>query len=111
MALLTVLAGGDVGVLEVTESEFTKDITEMVAAEQRAAGTYEEEKFDSASARSEKPKVEVATLQEELADLARPTAEMDKIHADEKSAFEKNHLEREQGSKGVKLALKILNDY
>ena len=36
---------------------------------------------------------------------------MDKIRADEKAVYEKNKPEMEQGLKGVKLALKILNDY
>merc|ERR1712032_1096822 len=35
----------------------------------------------------------------------------DKIRADEKAVYEKNKPEMEQGLKGVKLALKILNDY
>merc|ERR1711979_150578 len=38
-------------------------------------------------------------------------AEMDKIRSEEKATFEKNHPEMEQGLKGIKLALKILNDY
>ena len=42
----------------------------MVAAEQRTAGTYEKEKFDSASACSEKPKEEFVALQKELAGSA-----------------------------------------
>merc|ERR1712232_401415 len=54
---------------------------------------------------------EVATLQKELAELSNTQAEMDKIRADEKATFEKNHPEMEQGLKGVMLALKILNDY
>merc|ERR1719337_59287 len=50
-------------------------------------------------------------LQKELAELADTQAEMDKIRADEKATYEKNKPEMEQGLKGVKLALKILNDY
>jgi len=56
-------------------------------------------------------KEEVATLQKELAELASTQTEMDKIRADEKAVYEKNKPEMEQGLKGVKLALKILNDY
>merc|ERR1719263_355608 len=36
---------------------------------------------------------------------------MNKIRAEEKAVYEKNRPEMEQGLKGVKLALKILNDY
>ena len=36
---------------------------------------------------------------------------MDKIRADEKAVYEKKKPEMEQCLKGVKLALKILNDY
>jgi len=36
---------------------------------------------------------------------------MDKVREEEKAIYEKNKPELEQGLKGVKLALKILNDY
>merc|ERR1719506_3622656 len=90
-----------------------KEIAESTAKKEDITATFEKltTKIDSASARSEKLKEEVATLQKELADLAKLTAEMDKIRGDEKAAFEKNHPEMEQGLKGVKLALKILNEY
>merc|ERR1711953_1639721 len=68
-------------------------------------------KFNKASSRSKQLKEEVATLQKELAELANTQAEMDKIRADEKAVYEKNKPELEQGLKGVRLALKILNDY
>lgn len=68
-------------------------------------------KFDSATTRSKKLNEEVATLQQELAELANTQAEMDKLRDEEKSAYEKNKPEMEMGLKGVKLALKILNDY
>merc|ERR1719163_1646687 len=82
-----------------------KEIAESTAKKEDITATFEKlsTKLDSASARSEKLKEEVATLQKELADLAKLT--------DEKAAFEKNHPEMEQGLKGVKLALKILNEY
>merc|ERR1719174_3425328 len=38
-------------------------------------------------------------------------AEADKLREEEKSAYEKNSAEMEQGIKGVKLALKVLKDY
>merc|ERR1719453_3068580 len=67
--------------------------------------------IDSMTAKSAKLKEEVATLQKELSDLARAQAEMDKIRAEEKAAFDTNSAEMEKGIKGVKLALKVLNDY
>merc|ERR1739847_217883 len=63
------------------------------------------------SAKSAKLKEEVATLQKELAELARSQAEMDKLRAEEKAAFEVNSAEMEKGVKGIKLALKVLNEY
>jgi len=68
-------------------------------------------KFDSATARSKKLKEEVATLQRELADLAKSQSEMDALRSEEKANYEKSKPEMEMGLKGVKLALKILNDY
>jgi chromosome segregation ATPase len=67
--------------------------------------------IDSMSAKSAKLKEEVATLQKELSALARAQAEMDKLRAEEKAAFDKNSAEMEKGIKGVQLALKVLNDY
>jgi len=67
--------------------------------------------IDSQNAKSAKLKSEVATLQSELASLARAQAEMDKLRAAEKAAFETNSAEMEKGIEGVKLALKVLNEY
>jgi len=67
--------------------------------------------IDSMTAKSAKLKEEVATLQGELAALARAQAEMDKLRAEEKAAFETNSAEMKKGVDGVKLALKVLNDY
>merc|ERR1719453_2943722 len=67
--------------------------------------------IDSMTARSAKLKEEVATLQGELAKLAKAQAEMDKLRAEEKAVFDKNSAELEKGLKGVKLALKVLNEY
>merc|ERR1712019_202633 len=46
-----------------------------------------------------------------LAELAQTQADMDRIRGDEKAAYDANRPEMEQGLQGVKLALKILNDY
>ena len=56
-------------------------------------------------------KEEVATLQAELAELVREQAEMDKICGEEKDAFDQNSAEMEKGLNGIKMALKVLNDY
>lgn len=68
-------------------------------------------KIDSASSNSKKLKEEVATLQKELAQLTRSQAEMDQVRAAEHSEFVANKDEMEKGLDGVKLALKVLNEY
>jgi len=90
-----------------------KEIAEATAKKEDATATVEKltTKFDSATARSKKLNEEVATLQKELADLARTQSQMDELRSEEKTNFEKNQPEMEMGLKGVKLALKILNDY
>merc|ERR1719321_470020 len=67
--------------------------------------------IDTMSAESKKLKGQVATLNKELGNLARTQAEMDKLRAEEKAAFEKNKPEMEKVVKGVKMALKVLRDY
>merc|ERR1719329_87259 len=64
-----------------------------------------------ATAKKEDATAEVETLQKDLANLASRTLEMDKVRGEEKALYEKNKPEMEQGLKGVKLALKILNEY
>jgi len=90
-----------------------KEIAESTAKKEEADALFEKlsTKFNKATSRSKQLKEEVATLQKELAELASTQSEMDKIRADEKAVYEKNKPEMEQGLKGVKLALKILNDY
>jgi hypothetical protein len=67
--------------------------------------------IESSIAKSKKLREEVATLQAELATLTKSQAEMDKLRAEEKAAWEKNSAEMEKGLNGVKLALKVLNEY
>merc|ERR1719327_988164 len=67
--------------------------------------------IDSMTAKSAKLKEEVATLQKELAALAKAQAEMDKLRAEEKAAFDANSAEMKKGVEGVKLALKVLREY
>jgi len=90
-----------------------KEIGESTEKKEESDALFEKlsTKLNSAEAKSAKLKEEVAQLQKELAELAETQAEMDKIRADEKATYEKNKPELEQGLKGVKLALKILNDY
>merc|ERR1719424_2187944 len=60
---------------------------------------------------SAKLKEEAATLQNELASMAKAKAEADQLRATEKATFEKNSAEMEMGIKGVKKALQVLKDY
>merc|ERR1712194_380767 len=61
--------------------------------------------------KSAKLKEEVATLEAELAGLAKSQAEMDKLRAEGKAAFEESSAELEKGLSGIKAALKVLNEY
>merc|ERR1719199_936597 len=85
--------------------------TETKKADKEAAIEKLSTQIDSMSAKSAKLKEEIATLQKELSELAKAQAEMDKLRAEEKAAFDKNSAEMEKGIKGVKLALKVLNEY
>jgi len=67
--------------------------------------------IDSKNAKSAKLKEEVATLNNQLAQLASSQAEMDKIRAEEKGLYNKNHAEMKQGIDGVQKALSVLRDY
>merc|ERR1719183_1161122 len=90
-----------------------KEISEATAKKEDSTAVFEKltTSIDSKSAKSKKLKEEVATLQKELAELAETQQETDKVREEEKAIYEKNKPELEQGLKGVKLALKILNDY
>lgn len=68
-------------------------------------------KIDSQKAQSAQLKEDVATLSKELSDLAKSQAEMDKIRKEESEAFVTNKAEMEEGLEGIKLALKVLNEY
>merc|ERR1719194_227386 len=64
-----------------------------------------------AKAKSAKEKAEVATLQNELANMAKSKGEADKLRSEEKAAYDKNSAEMKQGIEGVKMALKVLKEY
>merc|ERR1719390_481726 len=85
--------------------------TEQKKADKEAAIEKLSTQIDSQTAKSAKLKEEVATLQKELSALAKAQAEMDKLRAEEKAAFDKNSAEMKKGIEGVKLALKVLNEY
>merc|ERR1719456_1362990 len=63
------------------------------------------------SAKSAQLKESVAKLQKELANLARSQSEMDSIRAEERTTFQANKAEMEEGITGIKAALKVLRDY
>merc|ERR1712113_328674 len=54
---------------------------------------------------------EVAAVQNQLAELARSQAGMDKLRQEEKAAYTASKADLEKGITGLKLALKILNEY
>merc|ERR1719238_454504 len=85
--------------------------TEAKKAEKEAAIAKLSTKIDAMSAKTAKLKEEVAELEKELAALAKAQAEMDKLRSEEKAAFDTNSAEMKKGVDGVKLALKVLNEY
>lgn len=90
-----------------------KELAESRAKKEEKSADIEKltTKIDSASANSKKLKEEVATLQKELAQLQRSQIEMDQVRGAEHSEFVANKEEMEKGLEGVKLALKVLNEY
>merc|ERR1719230_726288 len=109
--------------IEKLEAEAEADATKKAYCDKELAETNQKKddktaeieklsaKIESSKAKSAKLKEEVATLQKELAALVKEQAEMDKIRAEEKAAFDVNSAEMEKGLNGVKMALKVLNDY
>jgi chromosome segregation ATPase len=67
--------------------------------------------IDQMTAKSASLKEHVAQLQNALAEIAASQAEMDKLRAEEKKAYDSNKAEMEEGLEGVKLALKVLQEY
>merc|ERR1719420_1127100 len=90
-----------------------KEMAETKAKKEELTTEIEEltTKIDKMAAESAKLKEEVAILSKELSDLAKSQAEMDKVREEEKTAFEANKKEMEEGLEGIKLALKVLRDY
>jgi len=109
--------------IEKLESEAEADATKKAYCDKELAETNQKKadktaeiekltaKIEQQTAHSQKLKSEIATLESELASLVREQAEMDKIRAEEKAAWESNSAEMEKGLNGIKLALKVLNEY
>jgi hypothetical protein len=89
---------------EMSEANAKKD--DLTAESDKLSTKIAQDKAASA-----KLKEEVATLQGELASMAKARSEADKLRTEEKAAFEKNSAEMKQGIEGVKMALKVLKDY
>merc|ERR1719198_1620108 len=84
--------------------------TETKKADKEATIAKLTSSIDSMTAKSEQLKGQAAVLQKQLADLAQAQAEMDKLRAEENETFKTDSAEMEKGIKGVKLALKVLNE-
>jgi len=109
--------------VEKLEAEAEADATKKAYCDKELAETNQKKddktseieklaaKIAQQEAQSAKLKEEVATLEGELAALVRGQAEMDKIRAEEKALYETNSAEMEKGLNGIKLALKVLNEY
>merc|ERR1719401_439013 len=109
--------------IEKLESEAEADATHKAYCDKELAESREKKadkkaeiaklsnKIDQMSARSAQLKSEVAALEKSLAELAASQAEMDKMRAEENAAFKQNKADMEQGLEGVKVALRVLNDY
>merc|ERR1712087_716548 len=109
--------------IEKLESEAEADATHKAYCDKELAESREKKadkkaeiaklstKIDQMSARSAQLKSEVAALEKSLAELAASQAEMDKMRADENAAFKQNKADMEQGLEGIKVALRVLNDY
>merc|ERR1712039_502414 len=102
--------------IEKLEAEAEADATHKAYCDKELAESNEKKadkkaeiaklstKIDQMSARS-------SQLKSEAAALAASQAEMDKLRAEEKAAFKQNKADMEQGLKGIKIALRVLNDY
>jgi chromosome segregation ATPase len=109
--------------IEKLEAEAEADATEKGFCDKELAETNAKKdekttkieklstKIDQMSARSAQLKEEVAALEKALSSLASTQAEMDKMRSEENAAYKTNRAEMEKGLDGVKLALKVLNEY
>merc|ERR1719235_2005192 len=76
---------------------------------------YDSEKYstkiDKAKAESVRLKDETATLQRELAKIARSQSDANALRKEESAAYRTAKADLEQGLQGVRMALKVLRDY
>jgi len=89
---------------EMSEATAKKD--ELTAESDKLSTKIAQDK-----AASGKLKEEVATLQNELASMAKAKAEADELRATENAAYKKNSAEMSMGIEGVKKALSVLKEY
>jgi len=89
---------------EMTETKSKKTAKSAAIAKLSA-------RIDQMKAQSAKLKEQTAAAQKALAELAKVQAEMDKLRAEEKDNYAAAKADMEQGIEGIKLALKILNEY
>merc|ERR1719203_1774192 len=68
-------------------------------------------KIDQMAAESAQLKEEVAVLESELSKLARGQAKMDQLRQKEKATYKESRAALEKGLTGIKMALKVLNEY
>merc|ERR1740123_572382 len=68
-------------------------------------------RIDRMAAHSAQLKNEVGAVQNQLVKLAKSQANMDKLRHEEKATFSDSKAELEKGLTGIKMAIKILNDY
>jgi hypothetical protein len=87
-------------------AEATAKRDDLTAASDKLSTKIAQDKAASA-----KLKEEVATLNGELASMAKAKAEADELRVSEKAAFDKNSAEMALGVEGVKKALSVLKEY
>lgn len=90
-----------------------KEMSETKASKENKDDSVEQLsiKIDAMTSSSRQLKEQVSRLEKELAWLARTQVELDKLRAEEKTAYGKNKPAMEQGLEGVKNALRVLRDY
>jgi len=105
------------------ESEAGADATEKAYCDKELAETNAKKedktaevakissRIDQMVSKSALLKEEMAGLQNALSKLAASQASMDKLRQEEKATFDETKAELEKGLTGIKMALKILNDY
>jgi len=109
--------------IEKLESEASADATHKAYCDKELKESNEKKtektneitklttRIDRQNAQSAQLKEEVAALQNALAKLAKSQAEMDRIRQEEHDAFTASKAELDKALTGIKMALKILNEY